>query len=141
VEQRASEALPVLLAALKDEDSTVRGGACTSLGKMGPAAREAVLSLRAALKDENAFVRAYAAEALWQVDRQAQAITVLRELLKEEDFRVRILAADILGRMGKDARPALPTLRAALPREIEAVRRPMAEAVKKIDPDQTAPGR
>ena len=46
----AMEAVPALIAALKDEDGLLRGYAASALGKIGPAAKEAVPALKAAAR-------------------------------------------------------------------------------------------
>ncbi len=45
------EAVPALIAALKDEDRSVRWIAASALGKIGPVAKEAVPALEAAARD------------------------------------------------------------------------------------------
>jgi HEAT repeat protein len=60
----AKEAVPALIAALKDQDAGVRWEAATALGEIGLEAKEAVPALIAALKDQNELVRWYAARAL-----------------------------------------------------------------------------
>ncbi len=47
----AKEAVPALIAALKDEDKDVRVYAASALGHIGPAAKEAVPALEAAARD------------------------------------------------------------------------------------------
>jgi HEAT repeat protein len=48
---------------------------------------------------------------------------------------VRLLAVHSLGRIGPGATEAAPTLRDALARDLEAIRRPAAEALKRIEPE------
>ncbi len=47
----AAEAVPALMAALKDKDKKVRRNAAFALGEIGPAAKEAVPALEAAVRD------------------------------------------------------------------------------------------
>ncbi len=47
----AKEAVPALIATLRDEDGLVRGYAAYALGEIGPAANEAVPALEAAARD------------------------------------------------------------------------------------------
>src|SRR5262245_57967294 len=51
---KAASAVPLLAAALKDNDRIVRVNIATALGTMGPAAKAAVPDLIAALKDTDA---------------------------------------------------------------------------------------
>ena len=61
----AKEAVPKLLAALKDADPQVRGEAIKALVKFGPAAREAVATLEEMRRQDNdARVRQAAARAV-----------------------------------------------------------------------------
>jgi len=57
-------AVPVLWAALRDDNPDVRVAAAAALGQMGPSARPAAPALRAALDDEDGAVRRAAAAAL-----------------------------------------------------------------------------
>ena len=70
--QIGKEAVPALIAALKDEDADVRRSAATALGKIGAEAKEAIPSLTDALKDEDADVRNNAAEALSKIGAKAK---------------------------------------------------------------------
>ena len=67
----APEAVPALMAALRDPEGKVRKTAAEALGKIGPAAAEAVPEvvpvLVAALRDPEGLVRRAAAEALGRV--------------------------------------------------------------------------
>ena len=60
----AAEAVPALVAALKDPNKPVRRGAADALANIGPAAAGAVPALVAALKDPDEIVRQHAADAL-----------------------------------------------------------------------------
>jgi len=63
----AREAIPVLLEALRDRDSTVRVDAAAALEQLGPEAAEA---LAAALDDDDEVVRRIAADALARILRR-----------------------------------------------------------------------
>jgi serine/threonine protein kinase len=63
----AREAIPVLLEALRDRDSTVRVDAAAALEKMGPEAADA---LAAAVDDDDEVVRRIAADALARILRR-----------------------------------------------------------------------
>jgi HEAT repeat protein len=69
-ERGAAEAdtvVPVLAAALQDENSFVRRDAASALGQIGPPASSAVPALRSATRDKNQHVRLAAADALRKV--------------------------------------------------------------------------
>lgn len=64
----AKEAVPALVDALTDEESSIRIGACEVLSVMGPTAQQAVPALIDILNDEDPQVASSAAEALKQID-------------------------------------------------------------------------
>jgi HEAT repeat protein len=107
------DGLPLLTAALRHEDGSVRQAALHGLQKMGPAARPAAAALTAALKDE--AVRIAAAEALWAVTRDPAAVAALAAMTRDIYDPVSAAeAAAALGRLGRDAPEALAALREAL---------------------------
>jgi HEAT repeat protein len=63
--------VPVLIEALKDDNTYVRRDAARALGHFGGEAREAVPSLQARLRDKEPSVRKAAAGALQQIDPAA----------------------------------------------------------------------
>lgn len=70
---RAWQAVPGLVALLKDGDAQVRKVAALALGDMGTAAAEAVPALREALGDASEAVRRRAAIALNEIGAEAPA--------------------------------------------------------------------
>ncbi len=74
----AKDAVPALIAALKDPDEKVRERAAESLDRIGPAAKDAVPALIAALKDSNEDVRNKAAGALRRIDPTAKEAAGVR---------------------------------------------------------------
>jgi HEAT repeat protein len=112
-------ALDRLREALKDEDGKLRAAAVHALGWMGPEAREALPELRQALRDADPVVRVRAAWALWEVDRQTRDTVPL--LIQEAQIRLRqppgVTALRMLGRMGPEAKAAVPDLLALMKRE------------------------
>jgi hypothetical protein len=71
VKATAKDALPELIALLKDEEALVRGNAAYGLGCIGPDAQAAVPALLGLLKDKNALVRYSAAEAIGKIGMAA----------------------------------------------------------------------
>jgi HEAT repeat protein len=60
--------VPILTAALQDQDTYVRRDAAKALGQFGPEARAAVVPLTALLKDREPGVRKAAGQALKKID-------------------------------------------------------------------------
>jgi HEAT repeat protein len=121
IEGKPEAVVPTLVETLKSDSSPYwRSAAAEALGNIGPAAADAVPQLTASLGDEWRTVRVSAAGALWKVTRHAEPSVgaLIRALdgdwsLNESDTG---RAVAILGDMGRDARAALPTLRATLKR-------------------------
>jgi HEAT repeat protein len=87
-------------------------GALSQIG--GPAARAAVPFLKQLLKTPDELLRVRAAQALWQLECQAdQVVPVLIQLL-QPGGQSRSHAAEVLGGMGEAARQAVPALRGCL---------------------------
>lgn len=97
----AKEAVPALVEACKD--AQVHFAATYALGTFGPEAKEAIPALIESLKqgDTNA------ARALSLIGRPA--IQALVELMTKE-MKYRLIAGQTLGKMGPDAKEALPAL-------------------------------
>jgi len=132
---RAKEAIPALIAALKDDDPGVRQTAAGALGGIGPEAKEAIPALIAALKDGDPGVRRTAAEALEGIGPAAkEAIPALIAALKDGDPWVRRTAAEALGAIGPAAKEAIPALITALKDDDPWVRRMAAVALGEIGP-------
>jgi hypothetical protein len=80
--------------------------ALRTLGAFGPAAREAAPLIRRLLHSDAYAVAA--AEACWEVERDAGAVLPVLLRALERDGRA---AAEVLERLGPEARPAVPALR------------------------------
>ena len=65
--QDAAQAIPLLLAALKDPDGDVRRAAAIALGRMGPEAKSALPALSVLLRDRDELVRDAAADAIHKI--------------------------------------------------------------------------
>jgi HEAT repeat protein len=94
-------------------DSPARAAAAATLGRLGGEAKPAVPALVSALEDPRAEVRGRAAWALGEIGAEArQAVAGLAALARDPE--VGWQAIDALGKIGPDARAALPALREAL---------------------------
>ena len=124
------EAVPALIVALKDQNAGVRNSAVYTLGRIGPEAKEVVPALIAALKDKDDGVRSFAAEALGRIGKEA--VPALIAALKDQNAVVRPLATYALGRIGKEAVHALI---AALKDQDAGRRSSAAEALGEMRPE------
>jgi HEAT repeat protein len=134
----ARDAAPALVALLKDRESWWRGTAAKSLGQIG-AADGVAPALLEALQDRDSLVRVRAAVALCGLERRytQTAIPVLSTALQARDFAgstAREEAAEALGRLGPEAKAAIPALRAALQDDSGLVRRAVRAALLRTDP-------
>ena len=128
----AKDAVPALIAALKDEDGDVRMEVVRTLREIGPAAEDAVPALITALKDEIWDVRGSAANALREIGPAAEdAVPALITALKDEIWDVRGSAADALREIGP---AAVPALIAVLKDEDSDVRMEVVRTLGRIGP-------
>jgi HEAT repeat protein len=102
------DAVPSLISVLKDSEQKnyVRESAASALQRIGKDAKEAIPSLINALKDQN--VRNNASEALVSIGKESVPALIIA--LKNTDVNVAVTAASTLGRIGKDAKEAIPSL-------------------------------
>jgi HEAT repeat protein len=109
-------AVPALLQFLDDRKHPSRWLAIGALGEIGPPAKAALPALAKALQDEKQVrYRVALLESKYQIDRDAaSAINGLVPLLDTEEGRHCGGANRVLGRMGADAKAALPALIAAM---------------------------
>jgi HEAT repeat protein len=107
------ENVPMLMAALEDSDWSVQQTAVEKLGKQGPKAKGAVGKLFSMLltQPDNSML----ASAITEIDAaDLSAYDVLLEALSSDNQRLRGLAVFLLGKIGPDAKDALPKLRELL---------------------------
>ena len=125
---------PLLLSALKDQDSRVRAEAARTIALMaGPTGDSRLLDgLTGALRDPSTDVRIESTYALGRL-RDARAIAPLTGLLSDRDARVSIAAAESLARM-KDAR-ALRVLGSSLADNDWRVRARAAQVLARVSAD------
>jgi HEAT repeat protein len=104
-------AVPMLIELLEDEDDEVRFAACWALGANGIAARPAIPALLEMLGHSNLFYRRNASHTLALIGPDASGLNTLIEALKEEDPWVNYHAAFAVGKIGPQAKLAVPALR------------------------------
>jgi hypothetical protein len=93
----------------------LREAAAMTLGSLGAQARPAIPALQSAVKDSTPHVRLQAAYALWEIDHAfaAQVVPLLMEL-HNDPHNFKYDTTLYLGRIGVDARVAIPLIRETL---------------------------
>ncbi|MBN1345348.1 MAG: sulfatase-like hydrolase/transferase [Phycisphaerae bacterium] len=104
------EALPKLLALLKDKDAAVRYWAVVGLSALGDKAGPAAEAVAGELKDSSPEVRIIAAELLCRLGRVSEGLPVLIDGLTNENEWVRLRAANLLDHLDEKARPAFDAM-------------------------------
>jgi HEAT repeat protein len=129
--ENPNERLPVLLAGLDDPTPLVRKTAARELAAIGDRARDAAGRLTAMLQREEE--RDVAFETLRQIN--VRSVPDLVTLLSDRDLTVKVFATQRLGRLGPEARDAVPALEAILNgNERGELKKNVAEALKRIKP-------
>ncbi len=106
--QKAREAVPIIMQALKDPDDKVREAAINALGALGKQNQAAISAAVQATKDESPDNRRAAYYWLSQMEVDAKTLgSLYLQLLKEKDKQVRGSGMNSLGPQAKDAVPAL----------------------------------
>ncbi len=134
--EKAASAVPLLAAALKDEDRIVRENVAMALRAMGPAAKAAVPNLTAALKDTHPPVRVAAAGTLGVIGADARtAVPALLASLKNaaEPAEVRAASADALAGIGAEPKLVTPALKGAIADEDVRLRLACASSLYRFD--------
>jgi HEAT repeat protein len=128
--------VPALVEAMRgDKNGGVRGTAAQALGMIGPDAKSSVPALEAALKDEDIGVRMFSAESLWKVAKDTEkSVPVLVQALYWKNTYDVGVTAGMLGRMGANAKSAVPELLKMLKEGDEIRRKVAADLLKTIDP-------
>jgi hypothetical protein len=127
--------IEVLVEALKDENSSVRGSAAEALEKINPKWRETEEAKKwvpvfiSDLKSKSLGTREAAVYALGEL-KDPRAVEPLIEALKDKDWSVRKRAVEALGKL-KDPRAVEPLIE-ALKDEVWNVRRSAADALQEI---------
>jgi len=134
--RRATPALPVLEAALKDKNLLIAGeSACAYVLAGGDAAR-AMPVLKEGLKDKSPLVLWHTIDAIRRLGPKAKdTVPLLTVLLKHEDQKIRIAAAHALSNMGPDARPAVAAMAQLLQPEDPRQRLEIILALGRLGPN------
>ncbi len=107
--------LPSLIIALEDHCEPIRWWAAQGCSMLGQKAAPAESALRNRLVDGSGAVQVASADALARIGKAKDALPVLERWLTNTNAPwFGLQAANVLDRLGEAARPALPTLRAAL---------------------------
>jgi HEAT repeat protein/type 1 glutamine amidotransferase len=106
-------AVPGVTALLHDGKDSLRAAAAQALGRIGPDASPSAPELKALMLDKSAVVRTEAVLAISRIQKKA-AVPMLVDLLSSNVTDVREAAFDALGEMGPAARAALPVITAIL---------------------------
>ena len=129
----------MFIAALSDEDWTVRRSAAQSLAKFGPSGKKAVPILFGMLASDQD--RDYARAALKEIDAaDADAVPVLLEGLKNEDRTLKYYAAFFLKKVGPEGKEALPTLKEMADKESGRFGDAIREAITAIESPPASEG-
>jgi HEAT repeat protein len=110
----AKDAVPGLITLMKSNSSSEAYTAAIALGRIGPGAKEAVPELLRVVEKNPHHIRAQAAEALWHIEKNKDAIPALNRMVLHTTGNDMGAAAEALGRIGPDAKLAVPALEHAL---------------------------
>jgi HEAT repeat protein len=102
--------VPELLDALKDPSAEVRAAAARALGHFGPDLDSAIPVLLATMEHDRTDARTACAQALEAAWPSPTFVPALLASLKSNDSEIRYHAAQLLGRIGPEAKAAIPTL-------------------------------
>jgi HEAT repeat protein len=128
-------AVPSLLELLEDKNEDIRSQAILVLGGIGPQAKAATPALKELLAADSTKLQLAAAEALWEIAKEPKSLFVLQAALEDRDRFVRQSAAARLGKIGPDAKTAVPGLSRLLNDDWEGARNDAARALGRIGPD------
>ncbi len=126
----ARQALPALVAALKDSHGAVYRAAASAVSKMGD---EALDELIRSMEDKNAWFRCRIAETLGLFGPAAgQAVPILMKALRDHDLCIQKKAGESLGKIGEESvGPLLEALKSTNP----VIRKGAAKALEFMSSD------
>ena len=131
-----SDAIPILLAALTNQDWRVRHAVASGLGMARSDPDVIVPALIARLQDTQRVVQYAAAGSLGELHARAELVVpALTNSFPSADSLLRCSILVSLQQFGSQATPAIPTIVSALKDENADVRESAAWAFKQIDPD------
>jgi len=121
------------IAMLESHDPAARTAAVQALRQIGPQARQAIPALIQTIRETRNRDRKLLLACNGALLAMGQEIVPsMIALLRDDDWEMRRGSAWILGRLGPDAREAVPALTRAIQDPHPAVRRKAAESLKKI---------
>lgn len=128
--------LPLLIAALTNQNATVRSRAALKMEHLGTKAYPAIPALIRTLKDDDRTVAWAASFTLSRLRLEPNIVVpALMDHLQSSKPRYRIDAANSLARFAQDARPAVPALIIALKDPDPKVQEAASNALLRIDPE------
>ncbi len=107
--EEAHEAVPLLMNAIREDNLEVAAGAVRAIGKISADA-EVVDLLIDVLMHEDIWLRQAAADALGEMEGEPRIIDALQHAFKEDDSRVASRALYAVNRIGRFAPDCLPML-------------------------------
>jgi HEAT repeat protein len=118
---------------LEDTNPSTKLAAINAVGKIGPEAREAIPILVETIREtRNRDKRMLLACNYALLGMGEEIVPSMISLLKDDNWEMRRGSAWMLGKVGPDAKDAIPALTQALDDPNPAVRTKAAEALKKI---------
>jgi HEAT repeat protein len=112
ITKQTEPSLTILEEGLKDANASFRWSAAVFLGEMGPAAKPAIPLLEKTVTDSGKEVESVCIQSLAEIG--PETVPFLTNLLADPDSAIRISAAVALGKLGSQARAAVPMLEKAL---------------------------
>ena len=138
----AAPAVPAIVKSLEStlNDETVRRRGARTLGRIGAAADEAVPTLQAALESDDALYRIAAADALWRIRREQEALSIITTELQASDAPTAFFAATTITELPDLAGTSVsPQLVAALRHPDADVRQAVVGALVSTGPAAIEP--
>jgi len=132
---KASDAVTVLTAALKEDNLDLRRKSAVALSKIGPDAKPALPVLREIMTSSKTdkSLLCFVIRAVGSLGKEGKdAVPDLIKCLDDNNLEVRIAAIEELGSIGPDAKDAIPKLRGAALDARDTIKRAAQDAIQKI---------